>query len=79
MRIKYNKGFTPEIIMAHFMEITKGMLIGSVNIYIQEYDENMNVIRSDDTYLEVDPGNCSREVYAAYQADQRRRRMKAVV
>jgi len=80
VRIKFKKGFTPEAIADLFLQIVedRGNVIGAVNIYFQEYDENMNVIRHDDEYLEAQPGRDSKELYTDYAADVRRKRLRAV-
>lgn len=82
MRVKFKKGITPKDIADIFLRIIedRGNVIGSVNIYFQEYDENMKSINFDDyiNYLEVTPSDISQQRYAEYQAGMRRSKLKAV-
>lgn len=80
MRIKFKKGATPESIgwlFAHIMK-ERGTVIGTVNIYVQEYGDDMKVIKDDGEYLEYVPGDITLEKYAEYSAGVRRSKMKAV-
>jgi hypothetical protein len=79
VRIKYKKGTSPDLIVAHLRQYFEETIIGSVNVYIQEYDENMKARKDDAEYLVFEPGDVSKERYADYAADQRRKRMKVVV
>lgn len=80
MRIKFKKGATPESIgwlFAHIMK-ERGTIIGAVNIYVQEYGDDMKIIKGDGEYLEYTPGDVTLEKYSEYAAEQRRRKMKVV-
>jgi len=82
MRIKFKKGMTPEGVARMFLDIVedRGFLIGSVNIYFQEYDENMKAVRFEDEheYIEVAPNEHGKKQYSEYQADLRRSKLKAI-
>lgn len=80
MRIKFQKGLSPEVMVDTFLEIIRdrGMVIGAVNIYIQEYDENMKLVLNDSDYLEVTPTDAGRKKYSEYAAEQRRSKLRAI-
>ena len=78
MRVKYKKGLPPELILAHLANYMEENLIGTVNVYIQEYDENMKAIKDDSEYLILEPGEKALSKYKDYVARQRRKRIKAV-
>jgi hypothetical protein len=82
MRIRFKKGMTPENVARVFLDIIgeRGFVLGSVNIYFQEYDENMKLIKfeNDTEFLEVTPSEHSQKQYTEYQADLRRSKLKAV-
>lgn len=82
MRIKFEKGMTPEDIGFMFAQIAqeKEWVIGSVNVYVQLYDEQMRAIKSssDDDYLLVKPGDATRKIYDEEVAQIRRKRLKAI-
>ena len=50
MRIKFEKGMTPERIAESFVNFIRGknLAIGSVNMYIQVYDEEMKPVKFED-------------------------------
>lgn len=77
MRIKFNKGMTPDDIAGMFTKIMDGRnsLIGSVNIYVQEYDENLKTIK-DGECLEVKATAYGQTRYDEYAADIRRGKLK---
>lgn len=81
VRIKYEKGFTPERIAEHlawFIRKNK-LTIGSVNVYLQLYDDNMKPIKnSNDEYFSVSPGDSSKREYVDDVASKRRSRLKVV-
>lgn len=80
MRIKYEKGFTPERIAEHLAWFVRenNLVIGAVNVYIQLYDENMKPLKNDgDEYL-VSPGDISKREYVDDVANIMRRRIKAI-
>ena len=80
MRIKFKKGLTPEAIADLFLDIVdrRGLVIGAVNIYIQEYDEKMKVIQKDETYIEVSPTDVGLIGYEDYSAGLRRGQLKVI-
>lgn len=80
MRIKFQKGLSPEVMASMFLEIIRdrGMLVGAVNIYVQEYDENMKPIFGDGDCLEVTPTDAGKKIYSEYAAGQRRSKLKAI-
>ncbi len=73
---------TPEGVARMFLDIVgeRGFLIGSVNIYFQEYDENMKPVKFEDEheFIEVSPTDAGLRQYADYSADLRRSRLKAI-
>ena len=82
MRIKFEKGFTPERMCNLLLSIINEdkLLIGSVNVFIQLYDENGKAVddfRSNDIITAV-PGEDAKGEYADYSANMRRRIMKVV-
>lgn len=82
MRIKFDKGFTPEVIGQIFAEYVReqGLIIGTVNIYVQTYDENMKAERygRDEEYLLIQPSDSMTEEYREDVARLRRRRITLV-
>ncbi len=81
MRIKFKKGIPPESLAMMLFEIIKerDMVIGSVNVYIQEYGEDMKPIKFDDEYLVVEAAGITCDKYTDYVVSQRRKKMKAVI
>jgi len=79
MRIKFKKGMTPEDIANMFVRIMndRNALIGTVNIYVQEYDEKLKPIK-DEQYIEVKPTEYGMNRYNEYSADIRRSKLKVV-
>lgn len=82
MRIKFKKGLTPEAVASMFLRIVeeRDLVIGSVNIYIQEYGEDMKPVPYNqcDEYLEVTPSTPSKQQYEDYAADIRRSKLRAI-
>lgn len=80
MRIKYEKGFTPERIAEHLAWFIRenNLVIGSVNVYLQLYDESMKPIKNDGDEYVVSPGDFSRREYIDDVAGARRSRLKVV-
>ena len=75
MRIKFEKGMTPERISETLCKILidNNIMYGSVNVYIQDYDINMKTQKySSRDYLVCRPGEESKQRYAEYMADCRR-------
>jgi len=68
----------PDAIVEYLYDYMKDKVIGSVNVYIQEYDENMKSIKFDGQYISISAGDLNKERYAEYAAKQRRERMKVV-
>lgn len=78
MRIKFKKGVPPDAIIGALQEYLQDKIIGSVTVYVQEYDDDMKPIKFDDKYIQFDATDLGKEQYGNYVADQRRKRMKAV-
>jgi hypothetical protein len=83
MRIKFEKGMTPERVAEAFVKYVREnkLVIGSVNIYVQTYDEQMNPEKFNrrDDYIVCKP--VSEKVISEYSEDVaqiRRSRLKAV-
>lgn len=79
MRIKFRKGMTPEDIANMFVRLMddRNALIGTVNIYVQEFDEELKPVK-DEEYIEVKPTNYGMARYEEYAADLRRSNLKVV-
>lgn len=79
MRIRIHKGMTPEDVADMFVRVVRDRdtLIGTVNIYVQEYDENLQPIKDGD-FIEVKPTNYGLSRYEEYSADLRRGKLKVV-
>ena len=77
MRIKFNKGMTPDDIAQMFARVMndRNTLIGTVNIYVQEYSEDLKAVR-DEEYLEVKPTDYGKTRYDEYAANLRRGNLK---
>lgn len=78
MRIKFKKGATPDLIVAYLKLYFEDKVIGSVNVYVQEYDDDMKAIHDGAEYIVIEPAGTTKEKYDEYVAEQRRKRMKAV-
>jgi len=80
LRIKFKKGMTPESIALAFLDIMRRRktIIGAVNIYVQEYGEDMKVFEFDDECIVVEPTREGMRQYADYSAAHRRSRIKVV-
>ena len=81
MRIKFEKGMTPEVIAAAFIDYVRqnNLVIGSVNMYIQTYDENMKAEKnSNEEYTVCSPSDCAKNQYTEDVADIRRSRLRVV-
>ncbi len=81
MRIKFEKGMTPERIAQAFVDFVRQneLVIGSVNIYIQTYDENMKAEKNNnDTYTICEPSEKLKTEYTEDVASIRRGRLKVV-
>jgi len=79
MRIKFKKGITPEDIADMFVRITndRNALIGTVNIYVKEYDEKLKAVK-DEEYIEVKPTEYGKSRYNEYSSELRRSKLKVV-
>lgn len=79
MRLKFEKGMTPEAIAETFVNFIyeNNLLIGSVNMYIQTYNEQAKAQNTGD-YFVCTPGDTTKKDYADYAADLRRSKFKAV-
>jgi len=84
MRIKFEKGFTPERMAQSLVNYIRqnNLVIGSVNIYIQTYDDEMKpekFKRGEEEYLVCTPTEIAKKEYDKDVATIRRSKMKAVV
>lgn len=81
MRIKFEKGITPESMAQAFIDFVRqnNLVIGSVNMYIQTYDENMKAEKYDKSeYTICEPTDKGKREYIEDVALTRRSRLKAV-
>ena len=82
MRIKFEKGMTPEAIMTAFLQYIKenDIIIGAVNMYVQTYgpDGKAEKYSRDDDILMCSPSPATKKRYIEEVAEIRRKRMKAV-
>lgn len=81
MRIKFEKGMTPERIAETFVDYIRSndLAIGSVNMYIQTYGEDMKAEKhSKEGYLVCSPGEYSKLEYVEDMAEIRRGRMRVI-
>lgn len=83
MRIKFEKGMTPETIAQAFVNFVRDndLVLGSVNIYMQTYDENMKAekFRRDEEYTLCKPTAIAKEEYIEDVALIRRGRLRQVI
>ena len=84
MRIKFEKGMTPEAIGRVFADYVRenNLVIGSVNMYIQTYDEDMKpepFKKKEKNYLLCSPSEATKAEYDRDVVNIRRNRMKAGV
>ncbi len=82
MRIKFEKGFTPEAMTDALLSFIKenNLLIGSVNVFIQLYGEDgkaINDFKDSGMYI-YKPPEYYKEEYTQYAAKLRRKSFKAV-
>lgn len=83
MRIKFEKGMTPERVAEAFVKFVRenDLVIGAVNIYVQTYDEQMKPEKFNsgkDEYYVCKPNEKIIDEYAEDIAHIRRGRLKAV-
>lgn len=81
MRLKFEKGITPEDIANIFVEFVRKneLVIGAVNVYIQTYDNEMKPVRSDEQeYFVCKPSETTKRRYEEDAANLRRARMRVV-
>ena len=80
MRIKFEKGMTPERIGQAFIDFVRKneLVIGAVNIYITTYDENMKAEKNQSIYTVCEPSEKTRSEYVEDVASIRRSRLKVV-
>lgn len=83
MRIKFEKGMTPEAIAQMFVGFIRDndLVIGSVNIYVQTFDEEMKPEKYgfSDKYVVCRPTERTKKAYEEDVVRIRRKRMKAVI
>ena len=62
-----------------FVRITndRNALIGTVNIYVKEYDEKLKAVK-DEEYIEVKPTEYGKSRYNEYSSELRRSKLKVV-
>jgi hypothetical protein len=79
MRIKFEKGITPEVMANTLLGLIQehGKMVGSVNVYVQFYDENMD-IEKDTVAITCSATAKEKAIYSGYEADSRRRRLRVV-
>jgi hypothetical protein len=82
MRLKFEKGFTPEKIAKHLIRFVEENDIdfASVNIYIQVYKEDgtLEDFKHDSEFLVFSPGEETKSVAAERSVKLRRSRIKLV-
>ena len=78
MRLRYKKGIPPEAIIESIGDYLKDKVIGSVNVYIQEYDENMKPVKFDCGCISFEATDFGKKMYDEDAAQIRRSKMKAV-
>lgn len=82
MRIKFEKGFTPQAMAAALEDfiVKNDLLIGSVNVFIQLCGEDGKPINDfkSPVMAVVSPTQRCKDEYSEYSARLRRRAMKAV-
>jgi hypothetical protein len=83
LRIKFEKGFTPERIGEIFAQIIQDdeIVIGAVNVYIQTYDDEMKPVPfhiEEGDYILVKPSNKIKQEYADDVINKRRGKLKLV-
>jgi len=81
MRIKFEQGMTPERIAQAFVDYVRKneLVIGTVNVYIQTFDGNMNSVKEDtNDHTVCSPSEFLKKEYANDVAKIRRSRLKAV-
>lgn len=81
MRIKFEKGMTPESMAQAFVDYVRSndFVIGSVNMYIQTYDENMKSEKYNKSeYTVCEPTAKAKEEYIEDVSITRRSRLRAV-
>jgi hypothetical protein len=83
MRLKFEKGFTPETMAQVLTDyITDNdLLIGSVNVFIQLYGEDGKPVNDfKDPYMTIfTPTQDCKKEYSEYAAQLRRKVIKAVI
>lgn len=80
MKVKFEKGMTPEHLAAALLSFikTQNLVIGSVSVYIQTYDDDMKGRNDGDSFI-CKPSESVKKEYDNYIVQSRRKRMKAVV
>ena len=84
MRIKFEKGMTPERMADTLIKYIyeHDIVIGAVNMYIQTYDEEMKPEKyckgNEESYLSCTPTETAKQEYNEYVAAIRRGKFKAV-
>ena len=81
MRIKFEKGMTPERIAQAFVGYVRSndIVVGAVNIYVQTYDDEMRPEKYGkgvEEHLVCTPSEAAKQEYADDVAVIRRKRMR---
>ena len=84
MRIKFEKGMTPEAISRMFVDFIREreLVIGAVNVYIQTYDNDMQpeqFRREREGMFVCKPSDETKHIYEEEVANIRRKKFKAIV
>lgn len=81
MRIKFEKGFSPDAVAEIFRQYVyeNDVVIGSVNIYVQTYDKDMKANKfNDDNHIVIRPTDKTKKEYSDYVANVYRGNFKEV-
>lgn len=81
MRIKFEKGITPEKMAAAFVDFiySNGIVIGAVNLYVQTYDDDMKPEKfGGGAYYLCKATEENKAEYDQYAARMRRSKFKQV-
>ena len=79
MRLKFEKGMTPEAIAKIFVQFMRenDVIIGTVNMYIQTYDDEMKLQNTNDFFV-CKPCDATKHDYEDDVVNERRRKIKVV-
>ena len=79
MRIKFEKGITPEVMAESFLNIINdhGKLVCSADMYVRFYNEDMKLDK-DTILVTCSAKSVEDEAYSQYAADKRREGLRVV-